>query len=75
MSKYSKAGKIAPCGSIDSKYFRKPNQFDEDVARKIQATDEFKENIKNLMLENPSLIKHRCDNVIEVLLEIKEKYL
>lgn len=75
MSKYSKVGKVAPCGSIDSKYFRKSNQFDEDVARKIQATNEFQEKIRDLILENPNLIEQRYDNAIEVLLEIKEKYL
>lgn len=75
MSKYSKVGKVAPCGSIDSKYFKKSNQFYEDVSRKIQATNEFQEKIRDLILDNPNLIEQRYDNTIDVLLEIKEKYL
>ena len=40
---------------------------------KLDATRKFKDNIKQLILENPNLIEQRYFNAIEVLKEIKEE--
>ena len=73
MSKYSKLGKVAKAGAVDSKYFNNSNKFEEDIMLKTEATSKFKDNIRQLILENPNLIEQRYFNTIEVLKEIKEE--
>ena len=73
MSKYSKLGKVAKTGAVDSKYFNNSNKFEEDIMLKTEATSKFKDNIRQLILENPNLIEQRYFNTIEVLKEIKEE--
>ena len=73
MSKYSKLGKLAKTGALDSKYFSNADKFEDDIDSKLDATNKFKVNIKQLILENPSLIEQRYFNVVEVLKEIKEE--
>ena len=73
MSKYSKLGKLAKAGALDSKYFSNVDKFEEDINSKLDATNKFKANIKQLILENPSLIEQRYFNVVELLKEIKEE--
>lgn len=73
MSKYSKLGKVAKSGAVDSKYFSNVDKFEEDINSKLEATRKFKDNIKQLILENPSLTEQRYFNVVEVLKEIKEE--
>lgn len=74
MSRYSKYGEVAKAGAVDSKYFKNLDKFEEDVARKIETTNKFKENIRELILENPNLIEQRYFNTIEVLKELKEEF-
>lgn len=73
MSRYSKLGKVAKAGAVDSKYFSNVDKFEDDINSKLEATRKFKDNIKQLILENPNLIELRYFNVIEVLREIKEE--
>ena len=73
MSKYSKLGRVAKAGAVDSKYFSNKDKFEEDINIKLDATRKFKDNIKKLILENPNLIEQRYFNVVEVLKEIKEE--
>lgn len=73
MSKYSKLGKVAKAGAVDSKYFSNVDKFEDDINYKLDATKKFKDNIKQLILENPNLIEQRYFNAIEVLKEIKEE--
>lgn len=75
MSKYSKMGKVAKCGSMDSKYFGDAEQFEKDVLEKVAATEDFKRKIKELILENPSLIEQRYNDVIKIMLEIRKEYI
>jgi hypothetical protein len=74
MSKYSKTGKLAKCGSMDSKYFSNEDQFEKDIQNKIEATNQFKETLKKLILKDPNLIEIRVHNSVEILLEIKKEY-
>ena len=39
MSKYSKYSKVAKNGSVDSKYFGNPDQFEKDIQAKIDKAD------------------------------------
>lgn len=73
MSRYSKLGKLSKNGAVDSKYFSNVDKFEEDIKEKLDATRQFKVNIKQLILENPSLAEQRYFNVVEVLKEIKEE--
>ena len=73
MSKYSKLGKVAKAGAVDSKYFSNVDKFEDDINYKLDATKKFKDNIKQLILENPNLIEQRYFNAIEVLKEIKKE--
>lgn len=74
MSKYSRVGKVSKRGSVDSKYFGKLNQFETDINKKIERTEKFKNDIRNLILQDPSLIEQRYNNVVSVLLEIKKEF-
>lgn len=74
MSKYSNQSKVAKCGSVDSKYFGNLDKFEKDVAEKIENTRKFKERIRRMILENPSLIEQRYHNTISVLKELKEEF-
>ena len=73
MSRYSKIGKVAKVGAVDSKYFSNIEKFEEDINSKLEATKRFKDNIKKLILENPNLIEQRYFNTVEVLRELKEE--
>ena len=74
MSKYSKAIKVAKCGAVDSKYFGATDKFEKDVQAKIDKTEEFKNKIRELILDDPNLIEQRYNNVICVLKDIKEEF-
>ena len=74
MSKYAKYSKVAKNGSVDSKYFGNPDQFEKDIQAKIDKADKFKQDIKDLILSNPSDIEKNYHYAIEVLLEIKEEF-
>lgn len=74
MSRYSKFNRCSKKGAVDSKYFGNMDKFEEDVNSKLEATRKFKDNIKQLILENPNLIEQRYFNTIEVLKEIKKEF-
>ena len=74
MSRYSKFNKVAKNGAVDSKYFGNLNKFEKDVIEKIEATEDFKLKIRNLILDDPQKIEQRFHNAISVLKEIKEEF-
>lgn len=74
MSKYSKYGVVARCGSADSKYTGRPNGLDENVAAKELEHNTCKQKIKDIVLSNPSKMGLRYWDVIEALKELKEEY-
>lgn len=74
MSKYSKMGKVAKVGAVDSKYFSNLEQFDIDVQAKIDKTEQFKNQIKELILQDPNLIEQRINNTVKLLLDLKKEY-
>ena len=53
MSKYSKIGKLAKCGSHDSKYMSRPSGLDEDVQNKKLEHDTCKQAIRDIILSDP----------------------
>lgn len=65
---------VRKCGAHDSKYFGDPNGLDRDVSEKVAKTEEFKSNVRKLVLEDPNKIEQRYNNIIEVLLEIKKEF-
>ena len=78
MSRYSKLGKVAKCGSPDSKYFGNLEQFEKDLAEKeLKSTalkDEVKNTVRGLILQDPIKAKNIYHLVIEELINIKEEY-
>ena len=74
MSRYSSYGKVAKNGAVDSKYFGNADKFEEDVRTKIENTNKFKKKVREIIIENPSLIEQRYFDVIEVLKEIKKEF-
>lgn len=75
MSKYTIIGKIAKCGSVDSKYFAKYNKFDEDIQDKIKEAEAFRVKLRNMICENPNLIEQKFNIAVNELLNIKKDFL
>ncbi len=73
MSKYSKIGKLAKCGSHDSKYMSRPNGLDEDAQNKKLEHEACKQAIRDIILSDPSKMDLRYNDAIEALIEIKEE--
>ena len=61
MSKYTVMGKVAKCGSVDSKYFNKYNKFDKDIQSKIKETEAFRIKLRNMICENPNHIEQKLN--------------
>lgn len=74
MSKYSKMGELAKCGSHDSKYMSRPSGLDEDIRNKKLEHEACKQAIRDIILFDPSKMELRYHDAIEALIEIKEEY-
>ena len=74
MSKYSKLGRVAKCGSPDSKYMSNPNGLDEDVNAKQIEYEAFREQIRLLVTKEPGKVEVRYRDLIKVALEIKQEF-
>ena len=61
-------------GNPDSKYTYCPEQLDRDIKDKQQEHEDFKQAISRLVLMDPSKIKLRYKDVVDVMLEIKKDY-
>ena len=75
MSKYTVMGKVAKCGSVDSKYFNKYNKFDKDIQSKIKETEDFRIKLRNMICENPNNIEQKFNIAVNELLNIKKEFL
>lgn len=75
MSKYTVMGKVAKCGSVDSKYFNKYNKFDKDIQSKIKETEDFRIKLRNMICENPNYIEQKFNIAVNELLNIKKEFL
>lgn len=75
MSKYTVMGKVAKCGSVDSKYFNKYNKFDKDIQNKIKETEDFRIKLRNMICENPNHIEQKFNIAVDELLNIKKEFL
>lgn len=75
MSKYTVMGKVAKCGSVDSKYFNKYNKFDKDIQSKIKETEDFRIKLRNMICENPNHIEQKFNIAVNELLNIKKEFL
>ena len=72
--KKHRIGQVPKCGAMDSKYFSNPKQFDKDMQMHNLEEKQFKSDIKALILDNPSKVKERYNQVISIMLEIKQEY-
>ena len=78
MSRYSRLGKVARCGSPDSKYFGNVEQFDKDIEEHaIQGAilkDKVTTTLQDLILSDPLKAEDTYHLVIQELIKIKEEY-
>ena len=75
MSKYTVMGKVAKCGSVDSKYFNKYNKFDKDIQSKIKETEDFRIKLRNMICGDPNHIEQKFNIAVNELLNIKKEFL
>lgn len=74
MSKYSKLGRVAKCGSADSKYMSKPNALEEDINAKIREREAFKSLVRHMVIREPAKIDLRYKDLIDVARELKQEF-
>lgn len=74
MSRYAKMGKLAKCGSHDSKYMSRPNGLDEDVQKKINEGNKFAADLRELFINSPGRLEFKYEKAIEVFLGIKKEF-
>lgn len=74
MSRYSKTGRVAKCGSMDSKYFGKPDQFEKDIQQHEGYNKEVKESIRQIVLQDPGRMDQVFRLAVEALKEIKQEF-
>lgn len=78
MSKYAKNSSLAKKGSVDSKYFGRPEQFESDVQMKIDKRNNDKYMIKNELIKiienDPAYMERNYKLIIENLIELKKEY-
>lgn len=74
MSKYSKLGRVAKCGSSDSKYMSKANALDEDIQAKRSEHEAFKSLVRHLVIREPAKMDLRYRDLIDVAMELKQEF-
>ena len=74
MSKYSKFGRVAKCGSTDSKYMSKANALDEDVNAKRSEHEAFKSLVRHLVIREPAKMDLRYKDLLDVARELKQEF-
>lgn len=74
MSKYSKLGRVAKCGSADSKYMSKPNALEEDINAKRSEREAFKSLVRHLVIREPAKMDLRYRDLIDVAVELKQEF-
>lgn len=73
MNRY-KVGQVPRCGAMDSKYFSNPEQFERDMEIHKIETEQFKVNLRGLLLAEPAKIQDRYNQAISVMLVIKQEH-
>ena len=74
MSKYSKLGRVAKCGSADSKYMSNTNKLEQDLAEKEIEHRTFKDLVRHLVLLDPSKMDLRFKDLLDVARELKQEF-
>lgn len=74
MSKYSKLGRAAKCGSPDSQYMSGLNTLEQDLMQKEIEHRTFKELVRHLVLMDPSKMDLRFRDLIDVAKELKQEF-
>ncbi|MBP3887636.1 MAG: hypothetical protein J6F30_08285 [Cellulosilyticum sp.] len=74
MSKYSKLGRVAKCGSADSKYMSKANTLDEDIEAKRNEHEVFKSLVRHLVISEPAKMDLRFKDLLDVARELKQEF-
>lgn len=74
VSRYSKYGRVAKCGSPDSKYMSRPNGLDEDIQNKTNEANKFESDLRELFINSPGRLEFKYEKAIEVFLGIKKEF-
>lgn len=74
MSRYSKLGRVAKCGSADSKYMSKANTLEDDVKVHMSESDAFKSLVKHLVIREPGKMDLRYKDLIDIAMELKREF-
>ena len=61
-------------GNGSGKYDYEPNKLDIDVQAILDKKEKFENDLRNLIFQEPFLVKERYNQAIEILIDIKKKY-
>ena len=61
-------------GNGSGKYDYEPNKLDIDVQAILDKRKKFENDLRNLIFQEPFLVKERYNQAIEILIDIKKKY-
>ena len=61
-------------GNGSGKYDYEPNKLDIDVQAILDKKEKFENDLRNLIFQEPFLVKERYKQAIEILIDIKKKY-
>ena len=61
-------------GNGSGKYDYEPNKLDTDIQAILDKRKKFENDLRNLIFQEPFLVKERYNQAIEILIDIKKKY-
>ena len=61
-------------GNGSGKYDYEPNKLDTDIQTILDKRKKFENDLRNLIFQEPFLVKERYNQAIEILIDIKKKY-
>ena len=61
-------------GNGSGKYDYEPNKLDTDIQAILDKRKKFENDLRNLIFQEPFLVKERYKQAIEILIDIKKKY-
>ena len=61
-------------GHGSGKYDYEPNKLDTDIQAILDKRKKFENDLRNLIFQEPFLVKERYKQAIEILIDIKKKY-
>ena len=61
-------------GNGSGTYDYEPNKLDTDIQAILDKRKKFENDLRNLIFQEPFLVKERYNQAIEILIDIKKKY-